>query len=240
MNEAITYRTLRREDYPAITQMLCDAWHTNPTMDHDLEMKLAEIDLEHCLGRATAAQVAVSAGDVVGVVLGRIDSHETRNGLNSHHVRNMRLLTSLLASSRGRKALLDMKHYEDTNLKMIAEAKKDGHAYQGELVLLLVRPDMRGNGVGAHLFEWMTDRFRQAGVERYFLFTDSACDYSFYDKAGLTRRAESIVLDNEPHTPKEDAEVHAEHDALDDHLHAFVYDNETSPANEGVNPLGRD
>ncbi|WP_288273415.1 GNAT family N-acetyltransferase [uncultured Bifidobacterium sp.] len=240
MNDTITYRTMRSDDYPAITQMLCDAWHTDPTMDHDLEMKLAEIDLEHCLGRATNAQVAVKDGEIVGVVLGRIDAQETRNGLNSHRTRNMRLLASLLTSSRGRKALLDMKRYEDTNLKMIAEAKKDGHAYQGELVLLLIRPDMRGQGIGKHLFGWMTDQFKQAGVERYFLFTDSQCDYAFYDNAGLTRRAESAVLDNEPHTPKEEAEVHAEDDMLDDHLHAFVYDNETSPANEGVNPLGRD
>ncbi len=27
---------------------------------------------------------------------------------------------------------------------------------------------------------------------------------------------------------------------LDEHLHAFLYDNEVAPANEGVNPLGRD
>ena len=87
---------MRSDDYPAITQMLCDAWHTDPTMDHDLEMKLAEIDLEHCLGRATNAQVAVKDGEIVGVVLGRIDAQETRNGLNSHRTRNMRLLASLL------------------------------------------------------------------------------------------------------------------------------------------------
>ena len=44
----------------------------------------------------------------------------------------------------------------------------------------------------------------------------------------------------EPHTPKEDTEAHQEADYLDNHLHALMFDNETSPANEGVNPLGRD
>lgn len=45
MSETITYRTLRREDYPALTALLCGTWHAKPGTDHDLAMKLAEADL---------------------------------------------------------------------------------------------------------------------------------------------------------------------------------------------------
>ena len=38
MSETITYRTLRREDYPALTELLCDTWYFKPDTDRDLAM----------------------------------------------------------------------------------------------------------------------------------------------------------------------------------------------------------
>ena len=96
---------------------------------------------------------------------------------------------------------------------------------------------MRGQGIGQHLFDWMLNEFKVNNVEHYFLYTDTDCDYGFYEDRGMVRRMEMPM---EPHTPKEDTEAHQEADYLDNHLHALMFDNETSPANEGVNPLGRD
>lgn len=237
MSETITYRTLRREDYPALTELLCDTWYLKPDTDRDLAMKLAEADLEYCLARTTTAQMAVQGETVVGVVLGRIDAAETRKGVNRHHRASMKILASLLFNKQGRAALQKLKKNEEANRNMLAEAKKEGHAYDAEVVLLLVSPSARGQGVGKHLFDWLLGQFKANGVTRYFLYTDTGCDYQFYDRAGLTRRK---VLDMEPHTVQEDAEVQQEASDLDEHLHAFLYDNEVAPANEGVNPLGRD
>lgn len=85
--------------------------------------------------------------------------------------------------------------------------------------------------------DWMLNEFKVNNVEHYFLYTDTDCDYGFYEDRGMVRRMEMPM---EPHTPKEDTEAHQEADYLDNHLHALMFDNETSPANEGVNPLGRD
>ena len=39
MNDSISYRTLQRTDYPALTKMLCETWHKqDPQMDEDLQM----------------------------------------------------------------------------------------------------------------------------------------------------------------------------------------------------------
>ena len=35
----------QREDYPALTELLCDTWYLKPDTDRDLAMKLAEADL---------------------------------------------------------------------------------------------------------------------------------------------------------------------------------------------------
>ena len=48
-------------------------------------------------------------------------------------------------------------------------------------------------GVGRKLFNHMLDVFRDAGMNEYFLFTDTTCDYGFYDYRGLTRKAECTI-----------------------------------------------
>lgn len=237
MSEQITYRNMTRDDYPTLIDILWQTWHTRPEEDETLQRKLAEVDFESCLARATCAQVACSGSQIVGVVLGRINAQETRSGLNSHHRNMIKLIASIMTSKEGRTALARLHAAQRTDRAMLKQAKDEGHAYDGEIVLLIVSPEVQGQGVGQHLFDWVTEQFKNAGVQHYFLCTDTGCDYTFYDRQGLARRA---LLDNEGHTPREDSQVHAEEDDLNEHLTSFMYDNEVSPANEGVNPLGRD
>lgn len=49
-----------------------------------------------------------------------------------------------------------------------------------------------------------------------------------------------IPVEDDPQTVEEEEEVREEEEYLEEHLHSFMFDNEVSPANEGVNPLGRD
>ena len=72
--------------------------------------------------------------------------------------------------------------------------KRDaGKSYQAEITLFVVSPEARGMGVGRKLFNHMLGVFRNAGMNEYFLFTDTTCDYGFYDYRGLTRKAERTV-----------------------------------------------
>ena len=63
---------------------------------------------------------------------------------------------------------------------------------QGELELFVVNPDVRGAGVGGGLWRRAQAHLAQAGVESYYLHTDSDCDVSFYDHKGMTRVAERL------------------------------------------------
>ena len=53
--------------------------------------------------------------------------------------------------------------------------------------------DGKFRSVGRKLFNHMLDVFRDAGMNEYFLFTDTTCDYGFYDYRGLTRKAERTI-----------------------------------------------
>ena len=213
MNDSISYRTLQRTDYPALTKMLCETWHKqDPQMDEDLQMKLAQIDLEYCLARTTTAEVAVRDGEVVGAVLGRIDAQETRKGINQHHRSVMKIMGPLFFNKSAHQALKNMLNAEKADRQMIKQAKKDGHAYDGEIVLFIVREDMRGQGIGQHLFDCMHIEFKETHVEHYYLCTDPESGYGLCQDRGEQRSYEMPV---QHHTPMEDADEHQEAVYLD-------------------------
>ena len=76
---------------------------------------------------------------------------------------------------------------------MSATARRQGHTYDAEVILLILDRMMQGSGVGARLFDGMEQAFRQAGAQRYFLYTNTGCNVGFYDHRGLTRRIERTV-----------------------------------------------
>lgn len=61
---------------------------------------------------------------------------------------------------------------------------------QPRILLLVVSPEARGQGLGKRLLEKARDHFRRHGAERYWLVTDSDCDWPFYEHLGLSRMAE--------------------------------------------------
>ncbi|KFI68843.1 GNAT family N-acetyltransferase [Bifidobacterium magnum] len=234
MTETVTYRTMTRDDYSALINMVCNAWYNDNECDWATAHRAAEIDFEYALARTTTAQVAVVAGRVVGVILGRIDSLETRPAVNKHHTNTLKLMAGLVTSQEGRVLAHRLKEMKRANEAMLKAAKREGHAYDAEVVLFMVDPDVQGQGIGAHLFDWLLDQFKANGVKNYFLMTDTTSDYSFYDHKGMNR------VQQEPMTPFPMPQPLSEDERIEEHLHAFMYDSEVDASNEGVNPLGRD
>ena len=49
---------------------------------------------------------------------------------------------------------------------------------------------LRGKGVGKMLYRKMLDYMRAHSIEKFFLFTDTSCNYGFYEHQGMQRRCE--------------------------------------------------
>ncbi|WP_125963311.1 GNAT family N-acetyltransferase [Bifidobacterium dolichotidis] len=225
----VSFRLLERDDYPALIELVRQAWFSD-VEDDKLAEELAELDFEHCLSRATLAQVAVRNGIPVGLILGRVDSKETRSIINTHHTNVVRLTMNVLQTAEGRKEMRKLRHMLSEQMKLMRQAKQQGRAYDAEVVMFIVDPTLRGYGIGKTLFDWLLGEFDASGVKNYFLWTDTTCDYGFYEHRGLNLAGGQEPL---PQSPSENM-------SLDDHLRVLMYDNETDFANEGVNPLGRD
>ncbi|MBW3094269.1 GNAT family N-acetyltransferase [Bifidobacterium sp. 64T4] len=166
-----------------------------------VSQRLAAIDTEECLSRTTHAAVAEYEGHVAGVILGSIQGRTVPGQRLRHRMRQMRVGLPLLGSKEGVRGLCgqlaltnaDGKLLRDAGLgkraEEVEEVGETKEANRAEIVLFIVSPEMRGQGVGRRLFDHMLDHFRAIGVNGYFLFTDSSCDVGFYEHNGLKRKA---------------------------------------------------
>ena len=64
-----------------------------------------------------------------------------------------------------------------------------------ELKLLIVNPDAKGMGLGAHLFDAACE-IAAAHAGGIFLVTDDDCDFGFYEHKGMERRVTREVADD--------------------------------------------
>ena len=56
--------------------------------------------------------------------------------------------------------------------------------------MYIVLPTMQGTGIGRLLWNDMIDYFRACGAKRYFLYTDTDCNWQIYESKGLEKAAE--------------------------------------------------
>lgn len=63
-------------------------------------------------------------------------------------------------------------------------------SYPGQVAFFAVDQPRRGMGLGKRLFQAVMDNMRQEGIGTVFLFTDTSCNYGFYEHQGMVRRAE--------------------------------------------------
>lgn len=183
--DSITIRTLRRDDYPALIELVRHAWYADE--DERASRLGAQADWEHCLARTTTAFVAEADGEPVGMILGRVDARDTRGPWNAHYRRYLSLLPQQLLSADGRENVAYLMGIHAIERRLI---RMSGHYLPAEVVLFVTAPQTRGLGLGARLFDTLLQSFREQGVHDYFLFTDTTCNFGFYEHRGLTRAAE--------------------------------------------------
>lgn len=195
--DKVHIRRLRRADYPALVELIRQTWYADQTdgdtgghepadraRRHSVAWRLAAIDAHDCLARTTYAAVVERNGRIIGVILGSVPAKVTRMQILRHRWQQASLALPMLANRAGRNGLREQLAILHADRALI---QTTGNDYQAEIVLFLVSPEAKGQGVGGRLFAHMLDRFHALGIRQYFLFTDTTCDYGFYEHKGLQR-----------------------------------------------------
>lgn len=185
MGEQIIFREYQKKDRMAAAEIIRKTWNYDKFAGPKTAGKMAEIFLDSCLANQTFTQVAVIENTPVGIIMAKsMKSH--RCSIQLWLQRTFSIL-SLLATKEGRAVSRIFGGISGIDKELLRECKKD---YQGEIAFFAIDARYRGRGIGKKLFESALAYLREEQVHTFFLFTDTSCNYQFYEHQGMTRRGE--------------------------------------------------
>lgn len=180
--ETIHYRPVEKKDFKALIKLICKTWDYETLTTSFIASRLAAVFLFSSLAYHSYSQVAVKNGRIVGLIAGRDNDVPFEH--NAYYLLTAWNIFLLLFSKRGREAFQSYKRYLNISESLL---KQTHESYDGELLMFAVDGGVRGMGVGSQLFSLYLDFLNDQGSRTFYLFTDTQCNYRFYEHKKLKR-----------------------------------------------------
>lgn len=187
----ITLREYQKKDFQTLTNIIRETWHYDEFSSPKTAVKLARVFLSSCLTNYTFSRVAIVNGKPIGIILGKNIS--THNCPLKYRMKQIKSIVSLYLSKEGRKVSKIFENVNGIDKHLLSNA---GKSYPAELALFAVDTSCRGKGVGKILFQSVLDYMKEQKLDEFYLFTDTSCNYGFYEHQGMKRRCEKEHLFN--------------------------------------------
>ena len=192
MNNKVMYRELRKGDYEIIKELIGDAFGFSEFIkDPNFLNLILNSYLQECILDSSFSKVAIKNGKVIGIILG--NANKDKNKIKSFHNR-ISLISSLIkimfTKNDNKKDLKEFSKIQKT-YKEIFNGNKNN--FQGCIQLFIVSKESRGLGVGTSLMNYLFDYMKSMKVKSLYLYTDTRCNYQFYDKNNFKRLNEKKI-----------------------------------------------
>ena len=185
MNDTLVFRPYQSSDHQALAAIIRETWHYDRFLSSKAVGRMARLYLDSCLANQTFTQVAVLNGNPVGIIMA--NSHHLQRRPLRVRLRWLRSLAAVLSTVEGRHTLRLFSDIQGIDKALLAQT---GKTYDGEIAFFALSASARGKGLGRRLFASAINALRQSGVTSCYLFTDTSCNYGFYEHLGMTRRAQ--------------------------------------------------
>ncbi|MFW5790849.1 MAG: GNAT family N-acetyltransferase [Bacillota bacterium] len=193
----VEFRELKKADYPDVKKLINDLEGFDRLISDAYYIdKFLSLYLKKTLAESSYCQVAVYNGEVAGVIFASAENDENfYNPLTNSIKALLDLFKIFISSSRHRQILKAYKEgIFDIYGQLLADKKE---RYQGEIKLFIVSPDRQGLHLGTGLLERTFNYFKEQEAGRIYLFTDTDCNYGYYDHQGFVQagaRASTLKL----------------------------------------------
>lgn len=178
-------REYQKNDFKSLRQIIRETWQYDRFSSPKTASKLADVFLNSCLTNYTFSRVAVLDGEVVGIILVNNIAEHKCPFLN--RLKQIRSILSLYLTKEGRNVFSIFGNVNGIDRQLLEECQK---SYPAELALFAVRSSCRGKGIGKELFSAALSYMKEQNLPEFYLFTDTSCNYGFYEHQGMTRRCE--------------------------------------------------
>ena len=191
MENKVVLRELENKDLPALEDVIRKTWNYDKFATPKTAEKLAKVYLATCLTNQTYTCVAEINGIPAGLILGKnIEKHRCPI---KYRLRQISALCSMLISKEGRGILNFYKNVDDIDNTLLKQCDKD---YKGEIALFAISPEYRGLGIGKELFQSLLAYMKRESVKEFYLYTDTSCNFGFYEHQGMVRQQQYKHLIN--------------------------------------------
>ncbi len=187
----LTLREYRKEDFSALQEIIRKTWHYDDFSSPKTAQKLASVFFSSCLTNYTYSRVALDNGKPVGIILvNNKAKHRCSLGLRFQQIKS---IISLYLSKEGRKVSKIFQNVNSIDKELLKECEIE---YPAELALFVVDSSCRGKGIGKQLFQSALDYMKEQKLNTFYLFTDTSCNYRFYEHQGMIRKGEKNHMFN--------------------------------------------
>lgn len=183
----LKHQVILREFQPQDTDVLVDIiriiWGYDKFRSHETACKFTRAYLDLCLANQTYTQAAFVDDVPIGIIMGRnISQHKCPVHLS---IRQKQSIQDLCATKEGRDAAVFYKTISEIDNILLKQYEK---TYQGEVAFFVINAKYRGLGIGGKLFDAVLSYMRQKEIHDFYLFTDTRCNFRFYEYKGLKRQ----------------------------------------------------
>lgn len=194
----VVYRNLEKKDYNRIKQLINNAFGFSEFIkDSNLLESILNIYLQGCLLDSSFSKVAVKDNIVIGIILGNAKNDKKHLRKFSNILSWVSSGTKLAFCSKENKNAIKEFSKVSQTYKEIIQGKEDD--FQGSIQLFIVSEESRGLGVGKTLIKYLSSYMINMKVNSIYLYTDTRCNYGFYDSQNFNRLNEKeIYFDSIP------------------------------------------
>lgn len=173
------FRNVKSEDFNKIKTMMEDAWKYQEMFEENFMGEIVvDAFLNEVLHNSSYGQVAEMNGEVVGVIFGRVSSEKPNLRMLETHM-GEQVRDVLTASKEDQESYIN--YYETTNRAHKTLMGNKEKEYDSSIELFLVEEKARGYRIGSTLLEGLENYFNQHNAKKVYLYTDTECNYRFYD-----------------------------------------------------------
>ena len=173
-------REYQKQDFQPLKEIIRSTWHYDEFSSPDTASRLAEVFLRSCLTNYTFSQVAVLDGTAAGIIL--VKNNKDHRCALSARFQQILSIVKLYASKEGRAVSQIFQNVNEIDEQLLRGCKK---TYPAELALFAVRSSCQGKGIGKKLFHSALAYLKKQGLDEFYLFTDTSCNYGFYEHQGM-------------------------------------------------------
>lgn len=182
----VIYRKLAKEDYDCVKQLICEAFGFDEFIKSpEVLDSVLTVYLQTCIFESSFSRVAVKDNKVIGLILGNAKNDKKKIKKFHNYLSYISHIIKLAFSNKENKKLIKEFSKVTAVYKEIIRGKED--LFQGCIQLFIVSKESRGLGIGKSLVSALFDYMNTMDVKSLYLYTDTRCNYGFYDSQNFKR-----------------------------------------------------